>query len=138
MVFLRRMSVGEHAITITFYFSLTFMFCAALTALQGLADADGDAVGVDLSRWVVRRVRSVADDILLPLCRSIHLDIAIEQRTVGQHQRSNPLLHLVRELVQGVIAFTSHIRLQQQRASDLGVAAGRRDEEDAVVVPTVR
>jgi drug/metabolite transporter (DMT)-like permease len=35
MVFLRRMSVGEHAITITFYFSLTFMLCAALTALQG-------------------------------------------------------------------------------------------------------
>jgi drug/metabolite transporter (DMT)-like permease len=35
MVFLRRMSGGEHAITITFYFSLTFMFCAALTALLG-------------------------------------------------------------------------------------------------------
>jgi drug/metabolite transporter (DMT)-like permease len=35
MVFLRRMSGGEHAITITFYFSLTFMFCAALTAVQG-------------------------------------------------------------------------------------------------------
>jgi drug/metabolite transporter (DMT)-like permease len=35
MVFLRRMSVGEHAITITFYFSLTFMICAALTATQG-------------------------------------------------------------------------------------------------------
>jgi len=35
MIFLRRMSGAEHAITITFYFSLTFMFCAALTALQG-------------------------------------------------------------------------------------------------------
>lgn len=35
MTFLRSMSGGEHAITITFYFSLTFMFCAALTALQG-------------------------------------------------------------------------------------------------------
>ena len=35
MVFLRRMSVGEHAITITFYFSLTIMLCAALTAIQG-------------------------------------------------------------------------------------------------------
>jgi drug/metabolite transporter (DMT)-like permease len=35
MTFLRRMSVGEHAITITFYFSLTFTFCAALTAIQG-------------------------------------------------------------------------------------------------------
>jgi len=35
MVFLRSMSGGEHAITITFYFSLTFMLCAALTALQG-------------------------------------------------------------------------------------------------------
>src|SRR5262249_10622969 len=35
MVFLRSMSGGEHAITITFYFSLTFMVCAALTALQG-------------------------------------------------------------------------------------------------------
>jgi drug/metabolite transporter (DMT)-like permease len=35
MVFLRSMSGGEHAITITFYFSLTFMICAALTALQG-------------------------------------------------------------------------------------------------------
>ncbi|HKU16314.1 MAG TPA: DMT family transporter [Steroidobacteraceae bacterium] len=35
MVFLRSMSGGEHAITITFYFSLTFMTCAALTALQG-------------------------------------------------------------------------------------------------------
>lgn len=35
MVFLRRMSGHEHAITITFYFSLTFMTCAALTALQG-------------------------------------------------------------------------------------------------------
>jgi drug/metabolite transporter (DMT)-like permease len=35
MVFLRSMSVGEHAITITFYFSLTFSGCAALTALQG-------------------------------------------------------------------------------------------------------
>jgi drug/metabolite transporter (DMT)-like permease len=35
MVFLRSMSSGEHAITITFYFSLTFMVCAALTALQG-------------------------------------------------------------------------------------------------------
>lgn len=35
MMFLRRMSGSEHAITITFYFSLTFMTCAALTALQG-------------------------------------------------------------------------------------------------------
>src|SRR5262245_23582666 len=35
MVFLRSMSGGEHAITITFYFSLTFMICAALTAVQG-------------------------------------------------------------------------------------------------------
>ncbi len=35
MVFLRRMSSHEHAITITFYFSLTFMTCATLTALQG-------------------------------------------------------------------------------------------------------
>jgi drug/metabolite transporter (DMT)-like permease len=35
MVFLRSMSSGEHAITITFYFSLTFMVCAALTAVQG-------------------------------------------------------------------------------------------------------
>jgi len=35
MVFLRRMSGGEHAITITFYFSLSFMVCAALTAIQG-------------------------------------------------------------------------------------------------------
>jgi drug/metabolite transporter (DMT)-like permease len=35
MVFLRKMSGGEHAITITFYFSLTFMCCAALTSLQG-------------------------------------------------------------------------------------------------------
>jgi drug/metabolite transporter (DMT)-like permease len=35
MVFLRSMSGGEHAITITFYFSLTFMVCAASTAFQG-------------------------------------------------------------------------------------------------------
>ncbi len=35
MIALRRMSGGEHAITITFYFSLTFMACAALTALRG-------------------------------------------------------------------------------------------------------
>jgi drug/metabolite transporter (DMT)-like permease len=35
MTFLRSMSGGEHAITITFYFSLTFAFCAALTAIQG-------------------------------------------------------------------------------------------------------
>lgn len=35
MIFLRKMSGGEHAITITFYFSLTFMTCAALTALRG-------------------------------------------------------------------------------------------------------
>jgi drug/metabolite transporter (DMT)-like permease len=35
MVFLRSMSGGEHAITITFYFSLTFMICAGLTSLQG-------------------------------------------------------------------------------------------------------
>ncbi|HEY8537339.1 MAG TPA: DMT family transporter [Steroidobacteraceae bacterium] len=35
MVFLRSMSAGEHAITITFYFSLTFTICSALTALQG-------------------------------------------------------------------------------------------------------
>lgn len=35
MTFLRRMSGGEHAITITFYFSLTFMACAAATAIQG-------------------------------------------------------------------------------------------------------
>ena len=35
MVFLRSMSSGEHAITITFYFSLTFMICAAVTAVQG-------------------------------------------------------------------------------------------------------
>lgn len=35
MTFLRSMSGGEHAITITFYFSLTFMACAALTALAG-------------------------------------------------------------------------------------------------------
>jgi drug/metabolite transporter (DMT)-like permease len=35
MTSLRAMSGGEHAITITFYFSLTFMLCAALTAIQG-------------------------------------------------------------------------------------------------------
>ena len=35
MVFLRKMSGREHAITITFYFSLTFMVCAAGTALAG-------------------------------------------------------------------------------------------------------
>jgi drug/metabolite transporter (DMT)-like permease len=35
MMFLRSMSSGEHAITITFYFSLTFMICAGLTAIQG-------------------------------------------------------------------------------------------------------
>lgn len=35
MMFLRRMSGGEHAITITFYFSLTFMTGAALTAFRG-------------------------------------------------------------------------------------------------------
>lgn len=35
MVFLRSMAGDEHAITITFYFSLTFMTCAGLTALQG-------------------------------------------------------------------------------------------------------
>lgn len=35
MTFLRAMSGDEHAITITFYFSLTFTFCAALTAIQG-------------------------------------------------------------------------------------------------------
>lgn len=35
MTFLRSMSVGEHAITITFYFSLTFAICAGLTAVQG-------------------------------------------------------------------------------------------------------
>ena len=35
MVFLRGMSGREHAVTITFYFSLTFTVCAALTALQG-------------------------------------------------------------------------------------------------------
>lgn len=35
MTLLRSMSGGEHALTITFYFSLTFMICAAVTALQG-------------------------------------------------------------------------------------------------------
>jgi drug/metabolite transporter (DMT)-like permease len=35
MTSLRAMSGAEHAITITFYFSLTFMLCAALTAIQG-------------------------------------------------------------------------------------------------------
>jgi drug/metabolite transporter (DMT)-like permease len=35
MTSLRAMSGGEHAITITFYFSVTFMICAGLTALQG-------------------------------------------------------------------------------------------------------
>lgn len=35
MIFLRKMSGAEHAITITFYFSLTFMACSAITALQG-------------------------------------------------------------------------------------------------------
>jgi drug/metabolite transporter (DMT)-like permease len=35
MTSLRAMSGGEHAITITFYFSLTFMVCASLTAIQG-------------------------------------------------------------------------------------------------------
>lgn len=35
MTFLRKMSGREHAITITFYFSLTFTFCSALTAIQG-------------------------------------------------------------------------------------------------------
>lgn len=35
MIFLRRMSGGEHAITITLYFSLTFTIVAALTSLQG-------------------------------------------------------------------------------------------------------
>jgi drug/metabolite transporter (DMT)-like permease len=35
MMFLRSMAGDEHAITITFYFSLTFMTCAGLTSLQG-------------------------------------------------------------------------------------------------------
>lgn len=35
MIYLRRMSGAEHAVTITFYFSLTFMACAAVTALWG-------------------------------------------------------------------------------------------------------
>jgi len=35
MTFLRSMSAGEHAITITFYFSLTFTVCAAVAAIQG-------------------------------------------------------------------------------------------------------
>jgi drug/metabolite transporter (DMT)-like permease len=35
MMFLRGMSGGEHAITITFYFSLTFMVCGGLTVVQG-------------------------------------------------------------------------------------------------------
>ena len=35
MTFLRQMSGREHAITITFYFSLTFTVCAGLTAIQG-------------------------------------------------------------------------------------------------------
>lgn len=35
MIFLRMMSGGEHAITITFYFSLTFMVLTALTAFAG-------------------------------------------------------------------------------------------------------
>ena len=35
MTSLRAMSGAEHAITITFYFSLTFMVLAALTAIQG-------------------------------------------------------------------------------------------------------
>jgi drug/metabolite transporter (DMT)-like permease len=35
LMFLRKMSGGEHAITITFYFSLTFMACSALTAIRG-------------------------------------------------------------------------------------------------------
>jgi drug/metabolite transporter (DMT)-like permease len=35
MIFLRSMSGGEHAITITFYFSLTITLVSALTALRG-------------------------------------------------------------------------------------------------------
>lgn len=35
MMFLRGMSGGEHAITITFYFSLTVTVCGAITALWG-------------------------------------------------------------------------------------------------------
>ena len=35
MTSLRAMSGAEHAITITFYFSITFMICAALTAFSG-------------------------------------------------------------------------------------------------------
>lgn len=35
MISLRAMSGAEHAITITFYFSLTFMLCAALSAIRG-------------------------------------------------------------------------------------------------------
>lgn len=35
MMFLSRMAGHEHAITITFYFSLTFMVCTGLTSLQG-------------------------------------------------------------------------------------------------------
>jgi drug/metabolite transporter (DMT)-like permease len=35
MAFLRSMAGREHVITITFYFSLTFMSCSALTSLQG-------------------------------------------------------------------------------------------------------
>ena len=40
MVFLRGMSGREHAVTITFYFSLTFTICAALTALYGWPTPD--------------------------------------------------------------------------------------------------
>lgn len=35
MTFLRSMSRGEHALTITFYFSLTFTLCSMVTAVKG-------------------------------------------------------------------------------------------------------
>jgi drug/metabolite transporter (DMT)-like permease len=41
MTSLRAMSGAEHAITITFYFSLTFMICAALTAFSGWPEPTG-------------------------------------------------------------------------------------------------
>ena len=72
LMFLRKMSGGEHAITITFYFSLTFMVCSALTAIRGWPMPTPAQWLLIVRRGIVRGVRPGADDLLLQVCRSVH------------------------------------------------------------------
>jgi hypothetical protein len=82
MVFLRSMSGGEHAITITFYFMLTSMICRLAHLPWGWVIPTAEQAVIVLIGCIWCSWPAV-DDVFISLCRSI------DHCTVGLHQHDH-------------------------------------------------